>query len=203
LAANSVASGHVINESLTAGDLGVGSVGSSEIADGSVGSGEVANESLTGTDVDNGSIGSADIADNSLGAADIDETTLPFGRAGRDSTVGTFETDADIATKTIQVPAGGGIAWVTASAQLDSTPADPEGALIECKLDINENDIPVTERQVSIDPQNSGQCATNWAQSVGQGPQTFNLEVTSLDEGEVASNPVLQVMFIPFNENGA
>jgi hypothetical protein len=183
-----------------------------DVADNGLTGADVLNESLTGADVDNGSLGSADIADNSLGpadiandslgAADINESTLPFSRAGRDSTVGTFETDADIATQTIQVPAGGGIAWVTASAQLDSTPADPEGALIECKLDINENDITVTERQVSIDPQNSGQCATNWAQSVGVGPQTFNLEVTSLDTGEVASNPVLQVMFVPFDADG-
>ena len=40
------------------------------------------------------------------------------------------------------------------------------------------------------------------AWSVGSGNQTFNLEVTSLDANETASNPVLQVMFAPFNESG-
>ena len=222
LADNSVSSGKIINgtifsaeiadSTIVSGDVDNDSLGGADIADGTISTGDVANENLTGTDIDNGSLAGADVSDGSLGGADlgtdsvtatdIDESTLPLGRVGRDSTVGVFTTDDDIATKTINVPAGGGYVFVTASAQLDSEGDDVGGALIECKLDINENDIGVTERQVSIDEANSAQCATNWAQSVGPGNQTFNLEVTSLDANENASNPVLQVMFAPFNELG-
>lgn len=211
LGASAVGSSELAADSVSSGKILNGSIFGAEISDGSLGTADIANESLTGSDVDDGSIGTADVngtltgadvADDSLGTADINESSLPFGRVGRDSTVGTFTTDADIATKTITVPAGGGFVFVTASAQLDSETGDVGGALIECKLDINENDITATERHISIDEENSGQCATNWAQSVGPGNQTFNLEVTSLDANESATNPVLQVMFAPFNEVG-
>jgi len=211
LAPDSVGSSELADNSVSSSKVLNGSIFSAEISDGTITSIDVANDSLTGADVADGSIGTADVngtltgadvADDSLGAADVNESTFPFGRVGRDSTVGKFTSDADIATKTITVPPGGGFVFVTASAQLDSEAGDVGGALIECKLDINENDITATVRDISIDEENGSQCATNWAQSVGAGPQPFNLEVTSLDAHESASNPVLQVMFAPFNESG-
>jgi len=76
-----VNSSHVINESLTADDLGAGSVGSSEVEDnsltaadlaaGSVGTSEVVDNSLTAADLAAGSVGASEVADNSLTAADI------------------------------------------------------------------------------------------------------------------------------------
>ena len=136
---------------------------------------------------------------DSLTASDIDESTLPFGRAARDSNTTTFHADGDVATKVINVPAGGGILFIVASAQLDSEVGDVGGALINCRVELNGTDIPATERSISIDEENGSECAVNWAQSVPAGNATVSLEIASLDANESASNPVLQVMYVPFN----
>jgi len=86
LTENSVESIHVVNNSLTADDLDVGSVGSSEVANntltdddlasGSVGSDEVIDNSLTSDDLAINSVAAAELAPNSVYSTDISNGSI-------------------------------------------------------------------------------------------------------------------------------
>jgi len=86
----SIGSAQVLDNSLTAADLAVGSVGASEIATGAVGTLEVLDNSLTAADLAVGSVGASEVLDNSLTAADLanDSVTASEIAAGA---VGTSE----------------------------------------------------------------------------------------------------------------
>jgi uncharacterized protein YjbI with pentapeptide repeats len=199
VAPGAIATGQIANNGVTTTDVLDNSLIGSDIANTSINTADLAPSAINSSRVAGSAIGTAQVANDSLTATDIDESTLPFGRAVRDSNTNSFNVDGDVATKVINVPAGGGILFIVASAQLNSEPGDNGGALINCRIELNGTDIPATERSISIDEANGSECSSNWAQTVAAGNSTVSLEIASLDPQETASNPVLQVMFVPFS----
>ncbi|MCH9025016.1 MAG: hypothetical protein IH931_06745 [candidate division Zixibacteria bacterium] len=68
---NSIGSAEVIDNSLTASDLGAGSVGTSEVAKNSLTADDLASNSVTADEIAAGAVGTSEVADNSLTAADL------------------------------------------------------------------------------------------------------------------------------------
>jgi hypothetical protein len=68
---NSVGSVHVIDNSLTADDLGPGSVGSSEVADNSLTADDIAPDAIGASEIATDAVGEAEIAANAVGASEI------------------------------------------------------------------------------------------------------------------------------------
>ena len=93
LAANSVGTSEVIDNSLTAADLAANSVGASEIAAGAVGTSEVADNTLTAADLAADSVGASELANNSVASANIIDSTIVSADIAANTIVA-----ADIAT---------------------------------------------------------------------------------------------------------
>jgi len=116
LEVNSVNSSHVVDNSLTADDLGPGSVGSSEVADNSltvddlapnsVGSDEIATDAVGSDEIATGAVGSLEVLDNSLTAADLAPNSVGTSEIA-DNTVSTVDIlDNSIVNADINAAAG-------------------------------------------------------------------------------------------------
>ncbi len=82
---DTVGSAEVIDNSLTAADLGANSVGSDEISIGAVGTSEVADNSITSADLGTNSVGSAQISFGAVGTSEVADDSLTAADLGTNS----------------------------------------------------------------------------------------------------------------------
>ena len=71
-----IGTARIQDESLTSSDLGTDSVGATEIADGSIDSGEIVNDSLLASDLAAGSVGTSELAANSVDSSKVLNNSL-------------------------------------------------------------------------------------------------------------------------------